>query len=197
MSWETATLGWLSYPANLAFAGLAAFILALPVVTAVSAASAAGVALQRWRDGEDEGVFVGTFRAWGATWRGTLGVSVLGVAVSSVLVVNVVFLLSRESPLAIVMLGALVPVGLVVLLVLVHFPAAVATSTDAGPATWLRVSLGLSLVRPFRSLAVCVVVVTWGLLCLLLPTVIPFFGLSVPVFVGLLSADSGRPHVDG
>ena len=194
MSWETATLAWLAYPANLALAGLAAFVLALPLVTALSAATAAGVALDRWRAGDDSGVLVGTFRAWRATWRRTLGLSVLAAALSTVIVLNSLFLLSRESPLAIVMLGALVPVALVVLLMLVHFPAAVAGDPEGAAKAWLRTSFVLSLVRPLRALAVCVVVVTWGAFCLLLPTVIPFLGISVPVFVGLISADPRDSH---
>ena len=57
LPWETSVLGWLAYPANLAFAGIAAFVLALPLVTALSAAIAVGVALDRWRDGDETGVF--------------------------------------------------------------------------------------------------------------------------------------------
>ncbi len=190
-------LGWLAYPANLAFAGLAAFVLALPLVTAVSAAAAAGVALDRWREGDEGGVFVGTFRAWGSTWRRSLGVSVLAAVLSTILIANWLFLLSRESPLAIVMLGAVVPVTVVMLLVLVHFPAAVAGNPEGGTADWLRGAFALSVARPIRSLGVCVVVVTWLAFCLLLPTVIPFFGISVPVLVGLISASSRRWRVGG
>ena len=62
-------------------------------------------------EGEDEGgVFVGTFRAWGSTWRRSLGVSVLAAVLATILIANWLFLLSRESPLAIVMLGGVVPV---------------------------------------------------------------------------------------
>lgn len=190
VSWETATLGWLSYPANLAFAGVAAFVLALPVVTAVSAATAAGVALERWRAGDEGGVFFGTFKAWRSTWRRTLGVSVLGTVLSAIMVVNWLFLLNQESPVALVLLGALIPLTLVLLLVLVHFPAAVAGHTAGAPREWLRAAFMLSLARPLRSLGVCVLVITWGAFCLLLPTIIPFFGLSVPVLVGLLSANN-------
>ena len=194
-SWETSLLALLTPIANLALAGLAAFLLALPLVTAPAAAAAAGVALRGTREDEEDSAFLGTFRAWRATWRRTLGVSVLGALLSAVIAVNWLFLLSRESPVAIVALGAMVPVTLLLLLLLVHFPAAVAWSTDGGPGEWLRTSFALSLASPLRSLAVCVVVVTWGALCLLLPTIVPFFGLSFPVFVGLVSADSQRRRV--
>ncbi len=192
--WETTVLGWLAYPANLALAGVAAFVLALPLVTALSAATAAGVALEQWRKDDEDGVFLGTFRAWRRTWRRTLPTGAVAALVGAVLVVNWLFLLSRDSPLAIVMMGALVPVSLVALLLAVHFPAAVAAQPDGDRAAWLRASFAASVASPLRALVVCVVVVTWVALCLLLPTVVPFFGLSLPVFVGLVSADGERRH---
>ena len=191
-SWETSLLGWLTPLSNLALTGLAAFVLALPLVTAPAAAVAAGVALKWTREDDDDSAFIGTFRAWRATWRRTLGVSLLGAVLVAVVVVNWLFLLNRESSMAIVVLGAMVPVTVLLLLVLVHFPAAAAWDPDGTTTDWLRGSLALSLASPLRSLAVCVVVVTWIALCLLLPTIVPFFGLSVPALVGLLSADSQR-----
>lgn len=187
-------LGWLAYPANLALAGIAAFVLALPLVTAASAATAAGVALDAWRRDDDDGVFLGTFRAWRATWRRTVLLSGLAAVTSGVLVLNWLFLVSRESPVALVMLGALVPVTLLLLLLTVHFPAAVAAHPEGAARAWLRGSFELSVTRPLRALAVCVVVVTWGALCLLLPTIVPFFGISVPVMVGLISAADRESH---
>lgn len=193
--WETSLLGWLAYPANLAFAGIAASVLALPLVTALSAAIAVGVALDRWRDGDETGVFTGTFRAWRETWRRSLGLSVVSTLLGALLVTNWVFLLTRQSPLALVMLGALVPVTVVALLLIVHLPAAVTADPDGVARDWVRRSFALSFARPFGSLAVVVVVVTWGVFLLLLPTVIPFFAISVPVLVGLISADRRKWHV--
>ncbi len=193
--WETSVLGWLTYPANLAFAGIAGFVLALPLVTALSGAIAAGVALDRWRDGDESGVFTGTFHAFRETWRRTLGLSVAGALLGAALVANWVFLLTRDSPLAIILLGALVPVTVVALLLVVHLPAAVAANPDGGARDWVSGSFALSFARPLGSLAVLVVVVTWGVFLLLLPTVIPFFGISVPVLVGLISADRRKWHV--
>ena len=191
-SWETSLLGWLTPLSHLALTGLAAFLLALPLVTAPAAAVAAGVALKWTREDDDDSAFLGTFRAWRETWRRTLGVSILGSLLATVVVVNWLFLLNRESAMAIVVLGAMVPVTVLLLLLLVHFPAAVAWDPDGTATDWLRGSLALSLASPLRSLSVCVVVVTWIALCLLLPTIVPFFGLSVPALVGLLSADSQR-----
>ena len=192
VSWETSLLAWLTPLANLALAGVAAFVLAIPLVTAPAAAVAAGVALKGTREDDEDSAFLATFRAWRATWRRTLGVSVAGAVLSALLVVNWVFLLSRESPVAIVALGAMVPVSVLLLLLLVHLPAAVAWHPDGRARPWLREALALSLASPLRSLAVCVVVVTWLALCLLLPTIVPFFGLSVPVLAGLVSADAYR-----
>ena len=110
------------------------------------------MALRGTREDDEDSAFLGTFRAWRATWRRTLGVSVLGAGLSVLVVANWLFLLSRETPLAIVLLGAMVPVTVLLLLVLVHFPAAVAWEPDGVARTWLRTSLALSLASPLRSL---------------------------------------------
>ncbi len=191
-TWETSLLSLLTPLSHLALAGLAAFVLALPLVTAPAAAVAAGVALKRTREDDDDSAFLGTFRAWRETWRRTLGVSLVGAVLVAMIVVNWLFLLSRQSSMAVVVLGAMVPVSVLLLLLLVHLPAAVAWDPDGTTADWLRGSLALSLASPLRSASVVVVVVTWIALCLLLPTIVPFFGLSVPALVGLLSADGHR-----
>lgn len=188
--WEHSALRWLSYPANLAFAGIAAFLLAIPVVTWLAAAVACGRALDSWlRDGDDR-VFTNTFRELGRTWRRSLPMSVAATVVVGVLAVDWVFLSNRGGAWATTLAAAMLPVAAVLLMIATYLPAASAVDRDAGSRRWLRHAASLMFLSPLRSIGLLVVVVTWLVLCLVVPTIFPFLGLSVPAFLGLLSARS-------
>ncbi len=186
---------WLSYPANLAFAGVAAFVLAVPVVTWFAAAIAAGRAMEAWLTDGDDRVFTNTFREFGRTWRRTWLLSLAATGVLVLAVSDWLFLSSQGGGPATVMAAAFLPVAAALLLVGVHLPAAAAAERDAGPRRWLRLAAAFVAIAPLRSVGVLVAVVTWLVLCVTVPTLFPFLGLSVPTFLGLVSARRAHDRV--
>lgn len=185
-------LAVLAYPANLALAGVAAFLLALPVVTWLVAWIAAGRALHAWLVEDDHRAFVGTFREFAAVWRRSLPASVAATLVVAVLVANVLFLGSQDTPVAFLFGMATVPVAAAVALVVLMLPAAAAEDRDASMGRWLRAAAGLAAARPWGSLALLAIVAAFGLTCAVLPTIVPFFGISLPVWLGLVTARRAR-----
>ena len=178
-------IGWLSYPANLAFAGVAGSSWRCPW-SRLRSRDRCGRAMDRWRT-VTTGVFTNTFREFGRPGA-ALGLSLAGA------------LLGRRSAtgcssaakgvaLATVMAAAFLPSPRSLLLVGVHLPAAAAAERDAGPRRWLRRPRRRG-DAPLRSVGVLVAVVTWLVLCVTVPTLFPFLGLSVPTFLGLVSAPS-------
>ncbi|MPZ25002.1 MAG: hypothetical protein GEV12_00745 [Micromonosporaceae bacterium] len=190
--WEERTLAVLAYPANLALAGVAGFLLALPVVTWLVAWVAAGRALHGWLAGDDHRAFTGTFREFAATWRRSLPASVLATLVVVVLATNLLFLGSQDTPVAFLFGMATIPVAAAVALVVLMLPAAAAFDRDASMGEWLRAAAGLAVARPLGSLVLLVVVAGFGLTCAVLPTIVPFFGISLPVWLGLVTAGRAR-----
>lgn|GEM_PF-5788986 len=192
--WEDQLLRVLAYPANLALTGVAAFLLALPLVTALGASVAATRSMQRWlRDGDDA-VFTNTFREYAATWRRTLVPGLAAVAAVGVLLVDATFLWRQlsggtggTSGLALLLAAGTVPVDLSVALLLLAWPVA-ATRTPEGSAKAWAVEAGYLIARrPARAAVLLFITVSFGLTCLFLPTAVPFFGLSVPMYLALVS----------
>jgi uncharacterized membrane protein YesL len=194
--WEQRLLAAMAYPANLAFVGLAAVLLSLPVITILPASVAAARALRGWLREGDTAVFTATFREFGATWRRTLPLGVGSVAVVFLLLVDSVFLGRQLSPaaggagpVALVLAAATVPVALAVLLLLLALPVAAARSPSATRRQWLLEAGYLVARRPVQALLLLALVVSFGLTCYLLPTLVPFFALSLPVYLALVTLD--------
>ena len=190
----------MAYPANLAFAGLAAFLLALPLFTALGAAVAAGRSMDRWLRAGDDTVFTNTFREFAATWRRTLAPGIGAAAVVFVLSVDAVFLWRQltggTSPIALVLAAGTVPVAVTVALVLLAVPVAAARTPDASARAWLVEAGYLVARRPIRAAVLLVIAVAFALTCYLLPTAVPFFGLSVPVYLALVSLGDRQAGMD-
>jgi uncharacterized membrane protein YesL len=186
--WEQKALGAMAYPANLALAGVAAFVLALGVVTWLSAVIATGRALHRWQnDGEDR-VFTGTFREFAATCRRTLPASAAATVMAAVIAMNLIFLGSRDTPVAFLFGMATIPLAATLLLIVLMLPVAASLERDGTMREWLRGAVVLAVQRPVASLVLLVIVVAFGLTCVLLPTIVPFLGISLPVWLALVTA---------
>ena len=188
--WEGRLLAVLVHPMNIAAAGLAAAVLSLGIVTALPAALVAARMMQRWLDGDDQPVFTGVFREFAGTWRRSLPLGVASAIVSVVVVVDGAFLLEqagRGSTLAIVLLAATVPVALAIGLILVTLPVAAARDRDARARTWLLGAGARVAAHPLRAALLLLAVVTFGLCCYLVPTLLPFFGASLPAYLAVRS----------
>lgn len=188
--WEHRLLAILAYPANLAFAGVAAFVLTVPIVTWLSAWIAAGRALHGWLVDEEDQVFTQTFREFAQTWRRTLPASMLATAVAGVLATNVLFLGQQDSPVAFVLGMATIPVASALALIALMLPAAAASDHDGTMRGWSRAAARAAAARPLGSLVLLAIVAAFGLTCVVLPTIVPFFGASLPVWLGLVTARS-------
>lgn len=185
--WESQVLRWLAYPAALALTGLAGFVLALGVVTWLMAAVAVGRSLQRWSEGDDR-TFTNTFRELGATWRRTWLPSLAASVVLALVVLNIVFLTTRDSPVAVLLIAATVPLAAMFCLVLIHVPAAAALAPDQRARGWALGAVRLVVAAPGRSLAVLMISATWLTLCTIAWTLVPFLAVSVPVYAGLVAS---------
>lgn len=187
--WEERALAVLAYPANLAFAGLAGFLLSLGVVTWLSAWVAVGRALRSWSVDEDDRVFTNTFRAFAGTWRRTLPWSVAATVIAVVLGVNLLFLGRQHSPVALVLAMASIPVVVAFGLAVLTAPAMSARLPEATMRQWLVTGIAVAGRRPFASLVLVAIVGAFGATCVLLPTIAPFLGVSVPVWLGLVTVE--------
>lgn len=190
----------MAYPANLAFAGLAAFVLALPLVTALGAAVAAARSIDRWQREDNDSVFTTTFREFAATWRRTLVPGVGALAVVVVLLGDALFLWRQvngdTSPMALLLAAATIPLDIAVALLLLAFPVAAARAPDDDTKAWLIGAGYLVARRPVRASMLLVIVMAFTLTCYLLPTVVPFFALSVPVYLALVSLGDDQASTD-
>ncbi|WP_407319733.1 hypothetical protein UQW22_04745 [Isoptericola halotolerans] len=183
--WEAATLRALMYPANIVLGGVVAFLLALPLVTALPVAVALGRSLSTWHVESDDAVVTNLLRELRATWRRTwrLGVAV-GIALF-LLAADVLFLLSRlgtpSEGLAVVVGGATLPVACVVVLAALLVPVAAARDRQGDVRAWLTDALGIATGTPARTAAIflltCGIVAT----CIALPTLAPFVLMSLPL----------------
>lgn len=184
----------LAYPANLMFAGLAAFVLALPLVTALPAAVAAARSMDGWLRNDSSTVFTSTFREFAATWRRTLLPGVVSLVVVAILVVDGLFLWNQltqgTSGLGLAAGAASVPVAVTVALLLLAFPVAASRNRDGTAGQWLIEAAHLVITRPVRAASLLVLTVAILFTCVLVPTIIPFFGISVPVYLALVSFTS-------
>lgn len=189
--WEQTALRALAYPANLAFAGFAGFILALPLVTALPAAVAAARSMDGWLREDSTTVFTSTFREFAATWRRTLPLGVLTAVLVAILTVDVLFLWSQlatgTNGLALAMGAATVPVAISVALMLLALPVAASRNRDGTARQWLVEAAYLVTSRPLRATILLALSAAVTLTCVLIPTLVPFFWLSVPAYLALTS----------
>jgi uncharacterized membrane protein YesL len=100
----------------------------------------------------------------------------------------VLFLGRQDSPAALVLGMATIPVAVSLVLVTLLLPAAAAFDPDGGVRDWLRATVALAAAHPLGALVLLAIAVAFGLTCVLLPTVVPFFGMSLPVWLGLVTA---------
>lgn len=195
--WEQTALRVLAYPANLAFAGVAGLLLALPLVTALPAAIAVGRSLDGWLREDSTTVFTSTFREFAATWRRTLPLGALGAVVVGFLVFDGWFLwaqvTSGTSGLALAIGAASVPVAISVALMLLALPVAASRNRDGTAKEWLIEAGYLVTTRPLRATILLVLAVAVLVTLVLVPTVLPFFGFSVPVYLALTSLGGSAP----
>jgi len=189
--WELKLLGLFAYPANIGLGGFAAFLLALPLVTLLPAAIALARAFELWRSNGDDAVFTNTFREFAATWRRSIGVGILAAVSVVLLTVDGLFLsaqlTSGSAGIAVLFAAAAIPVAAVVGMALLAIPVAAARDRAGTMREWLALAAHLIAVMPLRSLFLLVFTVAFLLTCLLLPTVLPFVGLSLPVFFALIT----------
>jgi uncharacterized membrane protein YesL len=147
--------------------------------------------MDRWKREGADAVFTTTFREFAATWRRTLVPGVAAVAVMGVLSVDAVFLWRQltggTSPIALLLAAGTIPLDIAVALLLLAFPVAAAHSRDDSAKTWLVEAGYLIMRRPARATVLLLITIAFTLTCYLLPTVVPFFGLSVPVYLALVS----------
>ncbi len=184
-------LGFLSYPANIALGGVAAFVLALPLVTLIPASIALARAFATWRETGNDSVFTNTFREFGATWRRSLVIGLISLVVMVILVADIFFLVTQlavgGAPQPVILVAAaVIPIGAVVSLVLLSIPVAAAQHRDGTARQWLRAAVGLVVGRPLASLGMLVVFATVLLACVALPTLVPFAGMSVPIYAAVV-----------
>ncbi len=195
--WEATALRILTYPANLAFAGFAGFFLALGVVTALPAAVAATRSMDGWLREDSTTVFTSTFREFAATWRRTLPLGVLAAVVVAIVTVDILFLWAQvtegTSGLALAIGAATIPVAISVAMMLLAVPVAASRNQDGTVREWLIEAGYLVTRRPFRATVLLALTIAFALTCILLPTIIPFFGLSVPVYLALTSLGGPTP----
>ncbi|PFG32362.1 putative membrane protein YesL [Sanguibacter antarcticus] len=195
--WEQTALRILTYPANLALAGAAGFILALPVVTAVPAVLAVARSLDGWMREDSTTVFTSTFREFAATWRRTLPFGILSVVVVGLLAFDAWFLwaqvASGTSGLAIAVGGASIPVAVSVVVILLVLPVAVCRNRDGTMKQWLAEAGFLAITHPVQTtvqlILAAVVLATLGLV----PSMLPFFGISLPVYLVLSGFAGSAP----
>ncbi|MEV8268389.1 DUF624 domain-containing protein [Microbacterium sp. NPDC076911] len=187
--WESSLLSALATPANIVLGGVAAFLLGLGIITALPAMIALARALTRWMRDKDDAVFTNTFREFASTWRRSLPLGIFAAFVTLVLAADVFFLLVQmttgSSTLVIVFAAAAVPIGVVFLLMLLAVPVAASRLADETRREWMNEVGNMLLRHPGRSFAMLVVGAAITVGCALLPTLIPFVALSLPVYAGL------------
>ncbi len=199
--WEQKLLGLLAYPVNIALGGAAAFLVALPLITILPAAIALARALARWRTDGDDAVFTNTFREFAQTWRRTIALGAGALLIVAVLTVDTLFLMARLSAdpngLALVLAAATVPVAIVTGLFLLAIPTAATLTPDEGAREWLRGAARLIFAGPLRSIICLAISAAFLLTCLLLPTILPFVGLSIPVYLALITWSPAKSDATG
>ena len=107
------------------------------------------------------------------------------------MVADIVFLVTQltvgGAPQPVILVSAaVIPIGAVVSLVLLSIPVAAAQHRDAPGRQWIRAGIGLVVAKPLASLGMLVVLVTVLVACIALPTLVPFAGMSVPIYAAIV-----------
>jgi uncharacterized membrane protein YesL len=187
--WSQTLMGWLEWLAHPVAAGAAFAILCLGVVTWLPALAATGHALRAWRTEGDGRSFTGVFRAFRVYWRPLLGHGVASTAALALLVVDVVFLVGRSGPAAVVLV--MLALGLLVAAVPYHLALAVvaAARPDGSLRTWVPGALWFAFGSVPRGTALLGAAVATPVFSLVLPAGPLLLCASVPVLVGLVILD--------
>ncbi|MFE5307015.1 DUF624 domain-containing protein [Isoptericola sp. NPDC056605] len=187
--WSQTFLGWLEWLAHPVAAGAAFAILCLGVVTWLPALAAVGHTLRAWRTEGDGRSFTGVFRAFGAYWRPLLGHAVASTAALALLVVDVVFLVGRSGPAAVVLV--MLALGLLVASVPYHLALAVvaAARPEGSVRTWVPGALWFAFASVPRGTALLGAAVATPVFSLVVPAGPLLLCASVPVLVGLVILD--------
>ncbi|MCZ2264952.1 DUF624 domain-containing protein [Isoptericola sp. QY 916] len=187
--WSQTFLGWLEWLAHPVAAGAAFAILCLGVVTWLPALAAVGRTLRAWRTDGDGRSFTGVFRAFGAYWRPLLGHAVASTAGLALLLVDVVFLVGRSGPAAVVLV--MLALGLLVASVPYHLALAVvaAARPDGSVRTWAPGALWFAFGSVPRGTALLGAAVATPVFSLVVPAGPLLLCASVPVLVGLVILD--------
>lgn len=187
--WSQTFLGWLEWLAHPVAAGAAFAILCLGVVTWLPALAAVGHTLRAWRTDGDGRSFTGVFRAFGAYWRPLLGHGIASTAGLALLVVDVVFLVGRSGPAAVVLV--MLALGLLVASVPYHLALAVvaAARPDGSVRTWVPGALWFAFGSVPRGTALLGAAVATPVFSLVVPAGPLLLCASVPVLVGLVILD--------
>jgi len=182
-------LAWLEHPVNLVLANLVWFVLALPIVTWFAAAVALAHGLDGWFRNGDDRMVRNTLAGFRATWRRTLPYGIVSGLVATVLAANALFLSTRPTGAATVLLGGTGALGglwlavhLWLVPVLGRHPDLTlreALATAAGAA--VRQAPMTLLLVVFTVLIVAVMVVFW--------TFVPFFAAAPVVALALRALD--------
>lgn len=183
--WETRVLGWLEHPVNLVIANLVWFVLALPLITWLAAAVALAVAVDAWFEDGDDRMVRNVLAAWRATWRRTLPLGVASGAIGLVLGANALFLSTRPSGVATVLLGGTAGLGLLWLVANLWLVPVLARHRDLP----LRAALVLAVGHAVRQPATTALLVVFAVLAaaVLVPfwTFLPFLGAAPIVALAL------------
>ncbi|MCK9793920.1 DUF624 domain-containing protein [Isoptericola sp. 4D.3] len=187
--WSQTFLGWLEWLAHPVAAGAAFAILCLGVVTWLPALAAVGHTLRGWRTDGDGRSFTGVFRAFRAYWRPLLGHGVASTAGLALLVADVVFLVGRSGPAAVVLV--MLAIGLLVAAVPYHLALAVAAAArpEGALATWVPGALWFAFASVPRGTALLGAAVATPVFSLVVPAGPLLLCASVPVLVGLVILD--------
>lgn len=187
--WEGRLLAALVYPANLILGGLAALILSLGIITILPAAIALARAFADWTHSGNDGVFTNTFRQFADTWRRSWLLGVGATVVAAVVIVDLVFLAYQlsegGSAFGVIAGAAMLPMAVFCLVFSLAITAAAARLSDATAQDWLKDAARTILSMPLRSFGVLAVTTATAAFGVLLPTMIPFIALAVPVYAAV------------
>lgn len=193
--WEHTVLRLLAYPAYLGLLNLGWLVLALPVVTWLSAAAAMTRAMHAWLAEDDQRPFTNTFRFFRESWRRTLPVSLASTAVLLVAAGNVAFLRDTGGRAAGLLLAAQLPLLAAVAVYLAALIPVMALWPDLEPRSWLREALVLVARHPaFAAIHLILLLTLVGVL-LIVPTLAVFCCASLPAFWSLRLATRAL-HID-
>ncbi|MFG3658371.1 hypothetical protein [Streptomyces sp. NPDC047706] len=182
MGWERGALRAMEFVAQPALAGAAFCLLALGVVTWLPALAAAATALQDWRRDGGGRPFTGTLRAFPRCWRALWKDGLAASALTALLVVNCLFLLSTGGPAAFVLL----PVQFVLLATLAVYSLSLAAGIAVNASDeFRRRAAALAFGSPRRGLALLLVLLLAPLAVLPVPLGPLLLGPTIPLLLAL------------